>query len=284
MERRSILRIGLPSGRHIREEVHEILSRAGISIPFYPDINSHRVYKHNASLPSGVAIEVIIENPRDLIYGLIGNTCDIIITGSDFILDWRAFQEKASNLPQDWKKANIKIMLAMDQIINCTGNLCFLLPSTSKSHTLDDFITHTPRPICFTEFPYIAAADLQKKPAYIDRYGSLPPLILSSFSSSGQLSRTDQLRIIYSHGLSESKGQSNPNGIVFDLVRTGFTAALNNLKVIDIHEEKICIGMYGSDFFAGSRVKLKTSLELLKLFKTALSEQKKKISLFDSFE
>ena len=238
------LRIGLPYGKHIRKEVYATLKTTGIDVPDYLTVEQHRRYSFKHTLPSGGSILFFVDNPRDLIYRLAENLCDAVITGSDYVRDWKIFQKAQTHLPKKWQELTVHKFLKFENITACTGRLNFLVHESCGIPTLDEFFYQTQNPVCFTEFPYLASRKIQKSRGYTSKYHSvLPQLLATFFSTHGTYGV--QFPIIYSHGLTESKAITNKNVIIYDIMCSGKTSNLNNLKSIYQDHELIYVGLFG---------------------------------------
>jgi|GEM_PF-4059217 len=246
MKEAPYLRIGLPYGKHIRQEVYATLKASGIDVPEYLTVEKHRQYSFDFSLPSGQKIKFFVDNPRDLIYRLAENLCDAIITGSDFIRDWNIFQQAQRHLPKQWQRLDIQTMLILKNITASMGRLSFLTDENCPVKTLDEFFTRINHPICFTEFPYLASRKIQACHSYQQKYQSLLPQLLATFFSTHGAYGI-QFPIIYSHGLTESKAISNPNVIIYDIICSGETSRLNKLNSIAQDLQLVYVGLFASN-------------------------------------
>ena len=223
------LLIGLPDGRHIRDDICELLRRANLNIPVYCD-NKERKYKTELALPSGEICDIIIDKPRDLLYSLALGKVDIIITGSDYVDDFCLFHNRQSKSVLGLRCGLIESAhLGLNHLGYPGAQLGFMVRKDNPFNDLDELILNQEKIICYTEFPIIASQYLSQLSSYQSRFGHALPSIASNFSI---VEDNPDVIIIYSHGATESKATADNKVLIFELRLSGKTSEINELKLL----------------------------------------------------
>ncbi len=234
--------IGLPNGRHIRKAIYVLLKQAGFDVLEYAPNFVSRKYQTSVFLPSKSMCTIFIDQPRDLIFGLLSGTCDVIITGQDYVEDYEQFVSQNSSTPFLGKGDMIcSAHIGLQNLGFPGGKFAFMTQKNTSGNTLEQFIALRKKIVCYSEFPMLAMNFLMGTDSYKKKYGSKRPFILSTFSQNGA---NENAVIIYSHGSTESKAVQNSNALIFDLIITGKTQTENNLRVIEFVGDPICNLLY----------------------------------------
>jgi ATP phosphoribosyltransferase len=196
----------IPAGS-LAKATFEILQRSGYRVS-----GQERTYRPTINDPQ---IELKILRPQEIPVFVAEGLQDVGITGQDWIRETHADVEVLQNL----EYGRIRLVVAVPKALskNSIGEVMENVWSKDKNFRVS------------TEYLNIASEYIKNNPAYVKRFGSQEPQIVTPWWRKGDNPRA---KIFLSFGATEAKPPENSDCII-DVTETGSTIEANNLKIIE---------------------------------------------------
>ena len=196
----------IPAGS-LAKATFEILQRSGYRVS-----GQERTYRPTINDPQ---IELKILRPQEIPVFVAEGLQDVGITGQDWIRETHADVEILQNL----EYGRIRLVVAVPKALskNSIGEIMENVWSKDKNFRVS------------TEYLNIASEYIKSNPAYVKRFGSQDPQIVTPWWRKGDNPRA---KIFLSFGATEAKPPENSDCII-DVTETGSTIEANNLKIIE---------------------------------------------------
>jgi ATP phosphoribosyltransferase len=196
----------IPAGS-LAKATFEILQRSGYRVS-----GQERTYRPTINDPQ---IELKILRPQEIPVFVAEGLQDVGITGQDWIRETHADVEVLQNL----EYGRIRLVVAVPKALskNSIGEIMENVWSKDKNFRVS------------TEYLNIASEYIKSNPAYVKRFGSQDPQIVTPWWRKGDNPRA---KIFLSFGATEAKPPENSDCII-DVTETGSTIEANNLKIIE---------------------------------------------------
>ncbi len=200
------VKFAIPAGS-LAKATFEILQRSGYRVS-----GQERTYRPSINDP---LIELKILRPQEIPVFVAEGLQDVGITGQDWIRETRADVEVLQNL----EYGRIRLVVAVPKALgkNSIGDIMESAWSKGRNFRVS------------TEYLNIASEYITGNPAYVKRFGSQDPQIVTPWWRKGDNPRA---KIFLSFGATEAKPPENSDCII-DVTETGSTIEANNLKIIE---------------------------------------------------
>jgi ATP phosphoribosyltransferase len=200
------VKFAIPAGS-LAKATFEILQRAGYKVS-----GQERTYRPTINDPQ---IELKILRPQEIPVFVAEGLQDVGITGQDWIRETRADVEALQNL----EYGRIRLVVAVPKALSKNSIAEIMEAAWSKGKNFR----------VSTEYLNIASEYIKSNSAYVKRFGSQDPQIVTPWWRKGDNPR---VKIFLSFGATEAKPPENSDCII-DVTETGSTIEANNLKIIE---------------------------------------------------
>ncbi len=200
------VKFAIPAGS-LAKATFEILQRSGYRVS-----GQERTYRPSINDPQ---IELKILRPQEIPVFVAEGLQDVGITGQDWIRETRADVEILQNL----EYGRIRLVVAVPKALSKNSIADIMENAWSKGRNFR----------VSTEYLNIASEYIKSNPAYVKRFGSRDPQIVTPWWRKGDNPRA---KIFLSFGATEAKPPENSDCII-DVTETGSTIEANNLKIIE---------------------------------------------------
>lgn len=200
------VKFAIPAGS-LAKATFEILQRAGYKVS-----GQERTYRPTINDPQ---IDLKILRPQEIPVFVAEGLQDVGITGQDWVRETRADVEVLQNL----EYGRIRLVVAVPKALSKNSIAEIMEASWSKGKNFR----------VSTEYLNIASEYIKSNPAYVKRFASEDPQIVTPWWRKGDNSRA---KIFLSFGATEAKPPEDSDCII-DVTETGSTIEANNLKIIE---------------------------------------------------
>ena len=200
------VKFAIPAGS-LAKATFEILQRSGYRVS-----GQERTYRPTINDPQ---IELKILRPQEIPVFVAEGLQDVGITGQDWIKETHADVEILQNL----EYGRIRLVVAVPKSFG----------KNSISEIMESVWTRGKNFRVSTEYLNLASEYIKTNPAYVKRFGTQDPQIVTPWWRKGDNSRA---KIFLSFGATEAKPPENSDCII-DVTETGSTIEANNLKIVE---------------------------------------------------